>query len=105
MVTDLLDAHLLASEHLADIDLAAAIADATAGGDHGRPVVKRVLQLLEPLVEAGGRHIHRRGGLHVERLMRPLVAAARRYSDARRCQSALAAGAHSPPPAASPRFS
>ena len=47
MVVGLLDSDLLAGEHLTHIDLAALTADATARRDHRRPIVLRILELLE----------------------------------------------------------
>lgn len=52
MVVGLFDADLLTGKNLAHIDLAALITDASAGRDHGRPIVMRILKLLKPLVRA-----------------------------------------------------
>jgi hypothetical protein len=64
---------VLARKHLAHVDLAPLVADPAAGGDHRRPVVERVVELLQAPVRTRGGHIQRRGGLHIQRLVRPLV--------------------------------
>ena len=57
MVIDLFDAHRVAGKHLADVDLAALIADPAAGGDDCRPIMVRVVEILElavaPLLSRG----------------------------------------------------
>jgi hypothetical protein len=46
----LLDAHLLSRKHLADIDLAPLVAEAAAGGDDRRPVVRRILKFFQSFI-------------------------------------------------------
>ena len=52
-IANLLDADVLAGEDGAEIDLAAADADATALGDGNGAIVERVLKLAEAAVGAG----------------------------------------------------
>jgi len=52
-VGDLLDADQLAGEHGAQVDLAPFVADATATGDSGGPVMDRILKIFQPLVGPG----------------------------------------------------
>jgi hypothetical protein len=59
-----------------DVDLAPLVADPAARGDHRRPIVGGVVELLQAAIRASGGRIQRRGGLHVEGLVRPLIVVA-----------------------------
>ena len=52
MLSGLFHAHLLARKDLTEIAFAPLVADAAAPRDDGGPVMKRVVQLLEALIEA-----------------------------------------------------
>ena len=55
MVGGLLHADLLSRKQLTEIDLASLIANAATAGHHGRPIVKRTIELLEAPIRAGPR--------------------------------------------------
>src|SRR5580765_5325835 len=76
----LFDAHLLSGKDLAHVDLPTLPANPPARCNDGGPIVKGVLELVEPLIAARGRTIATGRRLHVERLMRALVVKALRES-------------------------
>ncbi len=68
--------HLLSRKHLIDVDFAPLIAEAPAGRDDRRPVVRRILKLFQPFIGPRGRLIAAGQRLHLQRLMRPFVVVA-----------------------------
>src|SRR5687768_5818219 len=62
--------------NLTQIDLAPLIADAPAARDHGGPVMKRVVEVVETPIGARGGGIAARRRGHVEGLVRPLLVVA-----------------------------
>ncbi len=73
IITHLFDTHPLASEHDAEVDLSPVVTDAATAGDGGRPVVKRIVQLAQPLIGSRGPRIQLRRHLHPQGLMRPFL--------------------------------
>ena len=73
MVVHLLHPDVLPRKDLAQIDLAALVADPAAVRDRARPVVQRVGQRGDAGVRACRAALQLAGHAHPERLMRPLL--------------------------------
>jgi len=69
----LLDADQLAGEHGADVDFSPFVAEATTVRDQRGSVMKRLLEIAQPLIGSGRVFVEFRGHFHVQRSMRPIL--------------------------------